>query len=48
MASEKLFAPIKVRGLEFDSRLIMTAMGSLMAPQHGDVNDRVKIGRAHV
>ena len=41
MAYEKLFAPIKVRGLEFDSRLIMTAMGSLMAPQHGDVNDRV-------
>lgn len=41
MAYEKLFAPIKVRGLEFDSRLIMTAMGSLMAPEHGDVNDRV-------
>ena len=41
MAYEKLFAPIKIRGLEFDSRLIMTAMGSLMAPEHGDVNDRV-------
>ena len=41
MAYEKLFAPIKVRGLEFDSRMIMTAMGSLMATEHGDVNDRV-------
>ncbi|MBP3654988.1 MAG: FAD-dependent oxidoreductase [Oscillospiraceae bacterium] len=41
MAYEKLFAPIKVRGLDFDSRMIMTAMGSLMATEHGDVNDRV-------
>ncbi len=41
MAYEKLFAPIKVRGLEFDSRMIMTAMGSLQATEHGDVNDRI-------
>lgn len=41
MAYEKLFAPIKIRGLEFPSRMIMTAMGSIMADEHGEVNDRV-------
>lgn len=41
MAYEKIFAPIKVRGLQLDNRIVMPAMGSLMFSEDGTANDTV-------
>ena len=41
MAYEKIFEPIKIRGLELDNRIIMPAMGSLISNEDGTVNDNV-------
>lgn len=39
MAYEKIFSPIKLRGLELDNRIIIPAMGTIMANRDGTVND---------
>lgn len=39
MAYEKIFTPIKIRGLELPSRIIIPAMGTIMANRDGTVND---------
>lgn len=39
MAYEKIFTPIKIRGLELDNRIIVPAMGTIMANRDGTVND---------
>lgn len=41
MSYEKIFSPIKIRGLELDNRIIVPAMGSLISNQDGTVNDNV-------
>lgn len=39
MAYEKIFEPVKIRGMEFSTRVIVPAMGALMANADGTVND---------
>ena len=41
MAYEKIFEPIKIRGLELDNRIVMPAMGSLIANEDGSANDNI-------
>ena len=33
MAFDKLFSPIKIRGLELPNRVVMSAMETVMAPR---------------
>ena len=41
MAYEKIFEPIKIRGLELDNRIVMPAMGRLIANEDGSANDNI-------